>query len=106
MKLNKAVLTATLAAACGVSGALPAHAGGDKVGFPTGFEKGTLYSVLDRHDNKQYRELFASPGVVDAVRKGMGVPDGAVLTLCNIRPKRMKNGFRPGTQMDASSKAI
>src|SRR4051812_49380087 len=64
MKLHKTVLAASLAA--GVWGAgFPAHAGGDKIAFPTGFEKGTLYSVLDRHDNKQYRELYASPGVVD-----------------------------------------
>lgn len=92
MKLHKTVLAATLA--CGVWGAgLPAQAGGDKVAFPTGFENGTLYSVLDRHDNKQFRELYASPGVVDAVRKGMGVPDGAVLTLVQYKAKADEKGI-------------
>lgn len=64
---------------------MQASAGGDKVAFPTGFEKGTLYAVVDRPDSKQYRELYASPGVVDAVRKGQGVPSGAVLTLVQYK---------------------
>ena len=31
-------------------------AGGDKIVFPEGFDKGVLYTTVDRADNKQYRE--------------------------------------------------
>ena len=86
MKFRKSVLAAGVLAACGaVAVAMQVKAGGEKIAFPEGYEKGTLYSVLDRHDNKQYRELYASPGVVDAVRKGQGVPSGAVLTLVQYK---------------------
>lgn len=58
-----------------------AQAGPEKIKFPSGYLKGTLYATLDRPDTKQYRELYASPGVVESVRAGKGVPHGAVLTL-------------------------
>ncbi|HEX2501522.1 MAG TPA: hypothetical protein VHO73_08670, partial [Methylomirabilota bacterium] len=35
-------------------------AGPDKIAFPAGWEKYVLYSTVDRYDNKQYRELYAS----------------------------------------------
>jgi len=59
---------------------LPATAGGDKVAFPQDF--GTLYTVVDRPDNKQYRELYVSPrAALDAAKNGELLPDGTVLTL-------------------------
>ncbi|HWA37078.1 MAG TPA: cytochrome P460 family protein, partial [Burkholderiales bacterium] len=58
-----------------------AHSGPDNVKFPSDYLKGDLYATLDRADTKQYRELYASPGVLDAVRKGKPIPSGAVLTL-------------------------
>ena len=58
-----------------------AFAGPEKIKFPSGYLKGDLYQTLDRPDTKQYRELYASPGVVEAVRKGKPIPHGAVLTL-------------------------
>ena len=64
------------------SGALigySALAGGDKVAFPENFDKGTLYATVDRYDNKQYRELYATPAAVDAARKGQPIPSGTVL---------------------------
>ena len=97
MKLRKSMLVAALGLACGIPSvtigqASSAGAGGVKVLFPDGYEKHTLYSVLDRHDTKQYRELYASPGVVEAVRKGLGVPDGAVLTLVQFKAKVDEKG--------------
>ena len=97
MKLRKSMLVAALGVACGIPSvtigqAGTAGAGGVKVLFPDGYEKHTLYSVLDRHDTKQYRELYASPGVVGAVRKGLGVPDGAVLTLVQFKAKADDKG--------------
>jgi plastocyanin len=40
-----------------------------------------LYQTLDRPDSKQYRELYATPAAVEAVRKGKPIPAGTVLTL-------------------------
>lgn len=58
-----------------------AFSGPDNVKFPADYLKGDLYATIDRADVKQYRELYASPGVVEAVRKGRPIPSGAVLTL-------------------------
>jgi plastocyanin len=65
--------------AAGVTGYAAARP--DKIKYPYDYLKGTLYATVDRPDTKQYRELYASPGVVESVRAGKGVPHGAVLTL-------------------------
>jgi hypothetical protein len=76
-----------LAAAFGgvVGLGIAAQAGGDKVAFPKDFDKGTLYATLDRYDVKQYRELWATPAAVEAIRKGEPVPSGTVLTLVQYK---------------------
>src|SRR5262245_32832095 len=51
------------------------------VAFPQGFEKWQMYQQLNRHDMKQYRELYAKPEVVKAVREGKPIPNGAVLVI-------------------------
>src|SRR5262245_55872473 len=56
-------------------------AGPEKIKFPSDYLKGELYQTLDRPDNKQYRELYATPAAIDAVRKGQPIPHGTVLTL-------------------------
>lgn len=61
--------------------------GGDKIKFPEGYEKGVLYTTVDRADNKQYRELFASPEAVAAAKKGEPLPNGTVLTLVQYKAK-------------------
>src|SRR5262245_38899630 len=58
-----------------------ALAGPEKIKFPSDYLKGELYQTLDRPDNKQYRELYATPAAIDAVRKGQPIPHGTVLTL-------------------------
>ena len=47
------------------------RAGGDKVVFPEGFDKGVLFTTVDRADNKQFRELYVSPpaAVEDAKKR-------------------------------------
>jgi len=80
MKL-KAQWLAVAAVGALVWAAPAAQAGPEKIKFPSDYLKGTLYATLDRPDTKQYRELYASPGVVESVRAGKGVPHGAVLTL-------------------------
>ena len=72
----KAISVALGVIACGV-----ASAGPEKIKYPSDYLKGTLYGTVDRPDIKQYRELYASPGVVESVRAGKGVQSGAVLTL-------------------------
>ena len=61
--------TCAVVSAVAASVATQVNAGGDKVAFPEGFDKGTLYAVVDRYDIRQYRELYASKEAVDAVRR-------------------------------------
>jgi plastocyanin len=79
------LLTAVLA-----SGA--ALAGPDKIKFPSDYLKGELYQTLDRPDNKQYRELYATPAAIAAVRKGQPIPAGTVLTLVQWSVEQDANG--------------
>lgn len=75
------VVAATLAALAG-----PGIAGPDKVKFPADWKSHVLYSVVDRHDTKQYRELYANTqAAVDAMKAGKPLPDGTVLTLAQYK---------------------
>ncbi|MCD6040425.1 MAG: hypothetical protein K0R40_28 [Burkholderiales bacterium] len=65
----------------GVFASTAAFAGPDEIKFPADYLKGVLYQTLDRHDTKQYRELYAPAEAVQAVRKGQPIPYGTVLTL-------------------------
>ena len=71
------------------------RAGGDKVVFPEGFDKGVLYTTVDRADNKQYREIYTSQAAVDAAKKGQPMPDGTVVTLIQYKAKLDAQG-NPG----------
>ena len=74
-----------LALAGGVAAVAQAPAlvapGTNKVAFPADWAKGTMYATVDRPDTKQYREFYTTPDVVEQVRAGKPIPDGAVLTL-------------------------
>lgn len=88
-------ISLAVSAACIAGGALLAaavSAGPDNIRFPEGFEKGVLYSVLDRHDTKQYRELYSTPEAVKAVREGRPIPHGTVLTLVQYSAKKDEKG--------------
>jgi plastocyanin len=69
-----------------------AYAGPDKIQFPSNYLKGTLYQTLDRHDNKQYRELYAPAEALEAVRKGKPIPYGTTLTLVQWSVEQDANG--------------
>jgi plastocyanin len=57
-------------------------AGPDKIAFPEGFQQRLeLYTIADRYDVKQYRELFASKEAIAAARAGRPLPSGTVLVL-------------------------
>lgn len=79
------------------------RAGGDKVVFPEGFEKGVMFTTVDRADNKQYREVFTSQAAIDAAKKGEPMPDGTVITLVQYRAK-LDAGGNP--EKDANGRFI
>jgi len=69
-----------------------AFAGPENIKFPNDYLKGVLYQTLDRHDSKQYRELYAPAEAVEAVRKGKPIPYGTVLTLVQWSVEQDANG--------------
>ncbi len=65
---------------------VPSGAGPDKVKYPAAWKDHVLYTTVDRHDVKQYRELYASSqAAVDAMKAGTPLPDGTVLTLVQYK---------------------
>ena len=80
------------------------RAGGDKIVFPDGFDKGVLYTTVDRADNKQYRELFVSPpAAIEAAKKGEALPSGTVMTLVQYAAKLDPQG---NPEKDANGRFI
>jgi hypothetical protein len=77
-KLSVATVIATVAA---VTAAVSVRAGGDKIMFPAEYGKGVVYLTLDRPDNKQVREYYASQAAVDAAKKSAPLPNGTVITV-------------------------
>src|SRR5207245_1747065 len=81
--------TVAVAAALGVLTELvismQVRAGGDKVAFPESYAKGVMYTTLDRADIKQYREFYANPMTIAALRKGDPIPTGTVLTMVQYK---------------------
>ena len=68
-------------AAAGGAGIAAVTVGPESIAFPADYEKWQMYATVDRYDSKQYRELYAKPEVVKAVREGRPIPDGAVLVM-------------------------
>src|SRR5262245_61523131 len=94
-------------AVTGTAGVLMAQGtvGPKDIAFPTGFESWQRYQIVDRHDTKQYRELYTKPEIVKAVREGKPIPNGTVLAMAifaaqvdaNGNPTRDANGrFQKG----------
>lgn len=84
-----------VSAVCVAGGALIAAAslaGPEKISFPDSYEKGVLYATVDRYDIRQFRELYANPEAVQAVREGRPIPHGTVLTLVQYRAKTDDKG--------------
>jgi hypothetical protein len=65
----------------------PVCAGGDKVAFPENHEAGVLFTTVDRPDNKQFREFYASAAALEAAKKGEPLPDGTVITMLQYAAK-------------------
>jgi hypothetical protein len=96
-------MAASMAALIGAALTIAAQAGGDNVKFPENYAKGVLYTTVDRADNKQYRELYATPGAIEAVKAGKPIPSGTVLTLVQYKAKLDSSG---NPEKDASGRFI
>jgi len=79
------------------------RAGGDKVVFPEGFDKGVMFTTVDRADNKQYREFYASPAAIEAAKKGQPMPSGTVITMLQYKAKLDAQG---NPEKDANGRFI
>jgi plastocyanin len=66
--------------------AVTSTAGPEKIAFPASWKSFVLYNTVDRYDNKQYRELYASSKeAVEAAKAGKPLPDGTVLVLIQYK---------------------
>lgn len=89
MRIRLAILASSLAAALPAAAQAP---GPNKIAFPETWDKGVMYGTVDRHDIKQYRELWATKAAVDAVKAGKPIPHGTVLTLVQYKAKADDKG--------------
>ena len=94
MSLNKAAALAmgVIATTAAAVFAQVASFGGDKIKFPSDYNKGVLYQTVDRPDLKQFRELYATAAAVEAAKKGQPLPNGTVLTLVQFKAKLGADG--------------
>lgn len=83
MRRHVASLAAVAVAA--VLYAVPSTAGPDKIAFPAKYKDHVLYTTVDRHDTKQYRELWGTADAVAAMKAGKPLPSGSVLTLVQYK---------------------
>jgi hypothetical protein len=87
MRKNLVAIATTLAGATTLLITMAAKAGPELVEFPADYEKGVLYTTVDRADNKQYRELYTSAAAVAAAKKGEPLPSGTVIMLVQYAAK-------------------
>src|ERR1700688_2855600 len=85
MMTCKSFAVAMLAATAVLVVAAQVRAGGDKVAFPENFRQGVMYTIVDRADNKQYRELCVPRAGVEAPKKGEPLPSGTVITIVQYK---------------------
>ncbi len=94
---------ASFAAVAALAVAGPVLAGGDKVAFPTDYDKGVLFTTVDRPDNKQYREFFTGTAALEAANKGEALPSGTVITMIQYAAKLDPQG---NPEKDANGRFI
>ncbi|MGH7389580.1 MAG: cytochrome P460 family protein [Candidatus Rokuibacteriota bacterium] len=86
MSRGVTAVIAVLALLAGLYIAAPTSAGPDKIAFPANWKSHVLYTTVDRSDNKQHRELYASSKeAVEAMKAGKPLPHGTVLTLVQYK---------------------
>lgn len=101
------VKSVALAAALGLAAAsaitLQVRAGGDKIAFPEGFEKGTMYFAFDHAASKTYREIFIGAAAINAAKNGQPVPSGTVIVT---KIEKVKLGADGNPEKDANGRFI
>lgn len=60
-------LAAAVAASLAAT-ALAQNAGPNRIAFPEQWDKGVMYGTVDRHDIKQYRELWSTKPAARSMR--------------------------------------
>ena len=91
--MNRFLRSLAAGGVAAVAFAAPGTAGPDKVQYPANWKDHVQYLIVDRHDIKQYRELYASSqAAVDAMKAGQPLPDGTVLTLVQYKAQVDANG--------------
>jgi hypothetical protein len=80
MTKTRIAITAAVAIVAALDAAASVRAGNEKIAFPNDYAKGVVYKSADRLENKQVRELFITREAVEAVRRGMPLPSGTVIT--------------------------
>ena len=85
MNRRLVVLAAVLVAGAALVFSTYTSAGPDLIKFPADYKSHVLYTIVDRHDTKQYRELYATPDAVAAAKAGQPLPSGTVLTLVQYK---------------------
>ncbi len=103
MTLRTYAAIASFAVIAGTAVVVPVLAGGDKVAFPADYDKGVLFTTVDRPDNKQYRELFTSAAAIEAAKKGEPLPNGTVIMLVQYAAKLDAQG---NPEKDANGRFI
>ena len=99
----KAVPILATVAFAAVTLTIAVRAGGEKIVFPENYAQGVLYTTIDRPDNKQYRELYATPDAIAAVKAGQPIPSGTVLTLVQHKARLDADG---NPEKDANGRFI
>lgn len=64
-----------------------AWAGGDLVEFPSDYADGVLYTTVHRGNIKE--DIYANQQAIDAVKAGLPLPSGSVITLVDFRDNEL-----------------
>jgi plastocyanin len=89
IKIRRAflIVAATAATAAVVAQQATVPPGPNKLAYPENWSQWQMYATVDRHDTKQYRELYTSAEAVAAARAGKPIPDGTTIVLAAYAAK-------------------
>ena len=67
--------------------AMQAFAGAEQVSFPADFERGILYTTVERGNLKE--DIYTSAEAIAAAKQGRPLPAGTVITLVDYRDGKL-----------------
>ena len=71
--------------------AVPVAAGPEKIAFPP-YQTHVLYTVVDRPDIKEIRDIYVDPETVRMAKPGQSLPSGTVLTFVHFKARVDEKG--------------